>query len=57
MNYAGGSVTLDMDQQVNGSTWVSLGVFPFAVAQPASVELSDDANGFVMADAVKFVPQ
>lgn len=50
----GGSTTIDVNQQLNGSQWVSLGVFELDPAT-AKVELTDDANGFVIADAVRFV--
>jgi hypothetical protein len=48
---AGGSSTVDVDQEVNGGAWYSLGSFSFD-AGLASVVLSDDADG-VVADAVK----
>ena len=38
-----------------GGEWVSLGVFTFAAGISGSVELSDNANGFVIADAVRFL--
>ena len=52
--YDGGSATGDMDQRVNGGEWVSLGVYSFE-AGPASVALSDDADGYVIADAIRFI--
>jgi hypothetical protein len=63
VNHAGGPTVVRIDQTVagtpdpRGGTWVSLGVFPFAAGIDGSVELSDDANGFVVADAVRFVRQ
>ena len=57
--YDGGSQTIDVNQQVNGSQWNQLGTasFPFAAGTSGYVVLSDDANGQVIADAVKFEPQ
>jgi len=44
-----------MNQQVNGGTFNSLGNFSLA-AGSLTVTLSDAANGYVVADAVQFVP-
>jgi hypothetical protein len=38
-----------------GGTWTSLGVFPFQGGLGGAIELSDDADGFVVADAVKLI--
>jgi hypothetical protein len=48
-----GARTVRVDQRNRGSRWVSLGTFAFE-AGPARVVLSDDANGVVVADAVRF---
>ncbi|MET7574076.1 hypothetical protein ABZT04_37170 [Streptomyces sp. NPDC005492] len=55
VRYAGGSTVVRVDQTGRGSRWVSLGSFPFTAGTPAVVELSDDANGYVVADAVRFI--
>jgi peptidoglycan/xylan/chitin deacetylase (PgdA/CDA1 family) len=47
-----GTALIEVDQTVNGGTWVSLGQFPFDVGE-AIVSLSNDANGYVIADAVR----
>ena len=53
--HAGGSTTVPKNQRLNGGEWVSLGVYSFN-AGAGSVVLSDDANGVVVADAIKIVP-
>lgn len=55
VGYAGGSTVVRVDQTERGSRWVSLGSFPFTAGTPAVVELSDDADGYVVADAVRFI--
>jgi len=51
-----GSVkTVNVNQRENGTKWVSLGQYEFVDGQSQCVELSDDADGVVIADAVKFV--
>lgn len=61
VHHAGGSTTVAVDQQVRGvpeargGEWISLGVFDFDAGINGRVELSDAANGVVIADAVKFV--
>ena len=54
INYDDGSVTLGMNQQIDGCGWYLLGTYPFAVGTSGSIVLSDDADGYVNADAVKF---
>lgn len=49
-----GIVTIDMNQQVNGSKWNLLGTFKFTSGSSSYVKLGEDANGTVIADAVKF---
>jgi hypothetical protein len=53
-NYAQGSVTVQVNQQMNGEIWNSLGSYEFKQGE-ATVVLSDDADGYVIADAIKFV--
>ena len=51
----GGTVTLLVDQTVNGGSWQSLGFF---YLDPATVEISvsnQDVDGFVIADAIKVI--
>ncbi len=54
INHADGSTTIRVNQELNGGEWISLGVYNFN-AGTASVVLSDDANGVVIADAIKLV--
>jgi hypothetical protein len=56
VHHEGGSATVTVNQQANGSTWMPLGTFTMAPGQDHRVELSDVANGILSADAVKFVP-
>ncbi|WP_427925497.1 exo-alpha-sialidase [Streptomyces sp. cg40] len=55
VRYAGGSAVVRVDQTGRGNRWVSLGSFPFTAGTPAVVELSDDADGYVVADAVRLI--
>jgi hypothetical protein len=63
VNHAGGTDVVAVDQKVRGTTdlrtgeWTSLGVFTFSAGLDGTVELSDNADGFVVADAVRFVRQ
>jgi hypothetical protein len=52
--YDGGSVTIFVNQQMNGDPWKLLGTYVFAAGNSAYVVLSDDASGYVIADAIKF---
>jgi hypothetical protein len=53
--YDGGvSGPIEVNQKVNGSQWNLLGSFPFAAGTSGSVVLSDDANNYVIADAILF---
>jgi hypothetical protein len=53
IHYSGGSDTIDVDQTTAGCMWNYLGTYPFAAGTAGSVVLSDDANGYLIADAVK----
>jgi len=55
VNHAGGSDLVTVNQRVNGSSWQLLGTYSFG-AGPATVSLSDNADGYVIADAVMIVP-
>ncbi|MFA5119243.1 MAG: hypothetical protein WC695_10460, partial [Candidatus Omnitrophota bacterium] len=52
-----GSSTVEVNQQLNNGVWVSLGKHSFTAAGTAQVSLSDNANGLVIADAVRVVLQ
>ena len=51
--YDGGSQTVEVNQEINGSQWNYLGNFSFAAGTSGYVVLSDDANEYVIADAIK----
>ena len=53
--YNGGSETIRVNQQINGGQWNLLGTFSFATGTSGSVVLSDDADGYVIADAIRVV--
>ncbi|MBN2102804.1 VCBS repeat-containing protein, partial [bacterium] len=55
IQYAGGrDTTVNVDQSVNMAQWNSLGIFPFLTGLSGRVQVSNHANGYVMADAIKF---
>ncbi|MCU0750791.1 MAG: alpha-L-rhamnosidase N-terminal domain-containing protein, partial [Akkermansiaceae bacterium] len=51
-----GQTTVRVDQEQDGGDWVLLGTFEFDGGSTGHVVLSNDANEFVIADAVKFEP-
>jgi hypothetical protein len=53
INYDGGSETVYVNQKTDGSQWNLLGTYTFAAGTSGSIVLSDDANGYVIADAVR----
>jgi RHS repeat-associated protein len=55
VTYSGGSDTVTMNQQANTATWQLLGTYSFDAGN-ATITLSDDANGYVIADAVMLQP-
>jgi hypothetical protein len=56
IHYNGGvaSDTVGMNQKINGGKWVYLGNYYFTAGTDNYVVLSDNADGVVVADAVKF---
>jgi hypothetical protein len=52
--YNGGSQEVRVNQQTNGGQWNLLGTYDFAAGTSGYVVLSDDADGIVIADAIKF---
>ena len=54
VNHTGGSTTVRVNQRVNNNTWVSLGTF--TLDANSTITLTDDADGLVIADAVKIFP-
>lgn len=55
INYEGGSDTVYISQQVKGGMWNYLGTYTFNAGN-YTVVLTDDADGRVVADAIKFEP-
>jgi hypothetical protein len=56
VNHAGGATTVTVNQQTNGGTWVSLGTFTLKGGIVNNVVIRNDGtNGYVVADAVRFV--
>ncbi len=52
--HAQGSEIVEVNQTQNGGQWVFLGTYPFRVGSEGFVQLSDDANNYVIADAIQF---
>lgn len=56
ITYSGGSTTRTVNQTTNGGTWVSLGTYSFSAGTSGNVLIrTTGANGYVVADAVRFV--
>jgi polysaccharide biosynthesis protein PslG len=51
-----GASTVSVDQRSGGATWHSLGTFDFSGSAGQGVRLTDQANGIVVADAVRWTP-
>ncbi len=54
VHHTGGATTVTVNQQQSTGEWVLLGSFDFIPGH--RVELTDEADGVVIADAVKWVP-
>ncbi|MFF8842160.1 DNRLRE domain-containing protein [Streptomyces sp. NPDC015127] len=55
VDHDGGSATRTVDQTQNAGDWISLGSYAFVEDGPQKVSVTDQANGTVLADAVKLV--
>ncbi|MFI7455511.1 DNRLRE domain-containing protein [Nonomuraea sp. NPDC049714] len=55
IQHEGGQAQVTVDQSANPGSWVDLGSYTFTAGLAHSVTLTDDANGTVVADAVKLV--
>jgi len=53
--HAGGTKTGTLDQTRNVARWNSLGKYTFNKGKTGFVELNNNANGYVISDAIKFV--
>ena len=51
----GKSYWIQLDQSTPGDEWVYLGTFEFDDSRTQGILITDQANGYVIADAVKFV--
>lgn len=56
IHHAKGRKTVRVNQEQDGGKWMHLGTFDFAPGTASHVVLSNDANEFVVADAVAFHP-
>lgn len=57
VHHALGTTTVQVDQRSGGGAWNSIGHFEFAEGSEGRVVIRNDgANGYVIADAVRFVP-
>jgi len=54
VHYDGGAKTYKINQRRSSGGWMPLGTFPFKAGRSGYVELTNKANGNVVADAVKF---
>ena len=48
-----GISTVDIDQTTGGSRWILIGSFPFSGGNTYSISLSNDADGYIIADAIR----
>jgi hypothetical protein len=57
INYAGGSTTIavNLNDRTKAGQWNSLGVYPFDEGALASIVLTDNADGRLIADAIRLV--
>jgi RHS repeat-associated protein len=55
ISHAGGTTVVNRNQKLQSGQWVSLGTYVMAPGAGHKIQLSDHANGVVVADAVKLV--
>lgn len=51
-----GMNTVPVDQQTSGARWNLLGVYSFTQGSDYQISLTDEANGYVIADGIRLVP-
>ena len=56
VTHGSGSSAVTVDQQQGGATWNLLGTFSLSPGNTHKISLTDQANGFVIADAIRLVP-
>jgi hypothetical protein len=57
VNHTAGQTTVRVNQQTRGGQWVSLGNYSFVAGDTGTITLSDNADGYVIADAVRLTLQ
>jgi hypothetical protein len=57
IHHGNGVATVRVNQQEKGKRWNSLGTYSFSKDKPAVITLSNNANGWVIADAIKLEPR
>ncbi len=55
VTHAGGDTPVTVDQVQNNGQWVLLGTYSMAPGSGHKVSLTDQANGFVIADAIRLI--
>ncbi|MGE0875506.1 MAG: RHS repeat-associated core domain-containing protein [Burkholderiales bacterium] len=55
VTHAAGTTTTTVNQQANGATWNLLGTYSLAPGTGHKIALTDEANGYVVADAIRLV--
>ncbi len=55
VSHAGGDTLVTVDQEQSNGSWVLLGTFSMAPGSGHKVSLTDQANGYVIADAVRLL--
>ncbi len=55
VTHAGGDTLVTIDQEQNNGSWVLLGTFSMAPGSGHKVSLTDQANGYVIADAIRLL--
>lgn len=55
VTHAGGDTVVTTDQEQNNGSWVLLGTFSMAPGSGHKVSLTDQANGYVIADAIRLL--
>jgi len=53
IRHSAGSTVVRTNQETNGGQWRDLGTYPFNAGTTGIIELSNDANEYVTADAIK----
>lgn len=52
-----GAASVKVNQKEKGKMWNSLGTYSFSKDKPAVITLSNKADGWVVADAIKLEPK